>query len=123
MLKLFSDIAQSFGARAVQHPQKIDIIKSKNSIRTAMLECAKNGFVIGVYAPALADGMLLLGIDDFSFNSSEPVVLFKKYDMNGIELPRTQVALSEIRSVCPFDCPYESPAVKTPPKHPVLVSF
>jgi hypothetical protein len=92
---------------------KVNIIRSRISIRKALLECAQKNQIVGVFCPALNPGMLLVGIDDFSFSQSEPVIILKNFEMNGISLPRTTINLSEIRSICVFDSIYESPLVKS----------
>jgi len=91
---------------------KINLIKTKNTIRKALLESAQKGHVVGVYCPSLNPGMLLVDIDDFSMTDKEPVIIFKSQELNGIALPRNKVALSEIRSVCVFDMAYEAVVVK-----------
>jgi hypothetical protein len=96
------------------HGLKVNLIRSKIAIRKALLECAQKDQVVGVYCPALSGGMLLVGVDDFSLDHSEPVIIFKNYEMNGISLSRTRVSLSEIRSICVFDSVYESPLPKGP---------
>jgi len=100
------------GRNANQHGLKINLIRSRITIRKALLECAQKGEVVGVYCPALNSGMLLVGIEDFSVDQREPVIIFKDFEMNGITLPRTRVALSEIRSICVFDVAFEGAVVK-----------
>jgi|GEM_PF-1301540 len=101
---------------------RINIITSRRGIGKTLFESKETGKVVGVYSPALGEGMLLLGVHDVDANHSDPLIIFENYDLNGIRLQRNAIPLNEIRSVCPFDSGYEDPfAKKQPAKQPVLV--
>jgi hypothetical protein len=70
------------------------------------------GKVIGIYCPALGEGMFLTGVDDILTVESEEIIVLKPYDMNGILLHRNTISITEIRSVCPFDSFYINPMIK-----------
>jgi hypothetical protein len=90
----------------------LQLIRVKKSVREHLIECQRTGKVIGIYCPAIGTGMFLTGVDDIYNNGKEELVALKPYDMNGILLQRHHVALSEIRSICPFESYYTNPLIK-----------
>lgn len=90
----------------------LHIVKPRKSIQKILQDSVVSSNTVGIYCPALGEGMLLVGVEDVLTDSAEPVIVLKRYDLNGIMLQRTHVALSEIRSVCPFDTKYENPLLK-----------
>jgi hypothetical protein len=121
MKNILENLIDAFNSRKESDSpsvMRINIIKLKAEISNVILKARDVGNVVGVYSPALGEGMLLLGIEDVLTDRSEPVIVFKRYDLNGIVLQRTHIGLSEIRSVCPFNCKYENPRSN---KQPVLL--
>jgi|GEM_PF-2895056 len=90
----------------------IRVIKNRKDISKAVFNCVDSNTVLGIYCPAIADGLLLVGIESISTDGFEPIVTMRPYDLNGILLQRNQIAMSEIRSVCVFDSVYENPLFK-----------
>jgi hypothetical protein len=56
--------------------------------------------------------MLLIGVEDLINLHKDVLLMMKPYDMNGVLLKRTQVKISEIKSICCFDTQYSAPEVK-----------
>jgi hypothetical protein len=112
MKNILGNVIRLFNTQTAPKSMRINILKSRKAISSALFSCKDTGKVIGIYSPALGEGMLLLGVDDVLTDHEEPVAIFKRYDLNGIVLPRTRIAVSEIRSACLFDCLYENPMLK-----------
>lgn len=89
--------------------KKLSFIKARKEIKKEILKSKENQNVVGIYADALGDGMFLCCVDDLFAPKNEEVVVLKPYDMNGILLQRNELALSEIRAVCPLDFKYQNP--------------
>jgi len=107
-----------FTAKGTSGPTIINIVKSRRAIARAILKSKQTENVVGIYCPALGEGMLLVGIEDVLTDHREEVIILKKYDLNGILLERTHISISEIRSLCAFDSKYENPLFR---KEPALV--
>ena len=88
---------------------ELEFIKNRKSIYRELAVSKEAGTVVGINAPALGDGMFITAVDDIYSTEAGDVVLLKPYDMTGHFLPRTQLSLSEIRSVCPLKTPYRNP--------------
>jgi hypothetical protein len=109
--KLKEGLFPSFDS-VVWEPASIRIIKLRSIIRKEILMSRDSGKVLGVYCPVLGDGMFLTCVDDVVNGDGQEIVVFKPYDMNGHLLQRNQLAIAEIRSVCPFDSYYVNPLIK-----------
>jgi hypothetical protein len=123
MKSVVENLKHLLTSRAPVTPEsRVNIITSRRAMGKALFESKHKGNVVGVCSPSLGEGMLLLGVEDFCAQFTEPVFIFNNYDVRGTLLRKKQVALSEIRSVCPFDSAYTSPVEqKHSFKQPVLI--
>jgi hypothetical protein len=87
----------------------IRLIKARKIILKALQNALITQKVIGIYSPPLGEGMFLTGVESITTLGKEEIITLKPYDMNGIQLVRTDIAISEIRSACPFDSFYLNP--------------
>jgi hypothetical protein len=112
-MSLFEKFKEGFLSQFEATPtptSPIKIVKQRKSIRKELMDCKENGKVLGIYCPAIGEGMFLAGIDDILItDKGEEVIVLCPYDMNGILIQRNQIAMSEIKSVCPFDTFYIHP--------------
>jgi hypothetical protein len=90
----------------------LKIIKSKKVILQYLIDAKERDLAVGLYCPAIAEGMLLIGVEDLINLHKDVLLMMKPYDMNGVLLKRTQVKISEIKSICCFDTQYSAPEVK-----------
>jgi hypothetical protein len=110
-------ISALFKSAPQDSSQKLGMVSSRRAILKLIVNTKKNANVLGLYCPALGEGMLLVGIEDISLRDTEPVITLRPYDLNGILLQRNQISLSEIRSVCAFDAVYENPLLRRETVH------
>lgn len=88
---------------------ELEFIKNRRSIYRELAISKEAGTVVGITSPVLGDGMFITAVDDIYTTEAGAVVQLKPYDMSGHFLARTQLSLSEIRSVCPFKTAYRNP--------------
>lgn len=88
------------------------ILTTKKDIVKAIMHAKDTQNVLGVYAPALGEGLFLTGVLILDTDHAEPVVTFNRYDLNRIYLTRTQLGVSEIKGVCVFDHKYSNPLLQ-----------
>jgi hypothetical protein len=112
--RMFDQLKQLFSSSTTS-PPSINVVKNRKEISRAVHKAMDSGSVLGIYCPAIAEGMLLVGIEDISHGGLEPILSLRPYDLNGILIQRNQIALSEIRSICVFDSIYENPILRKEP--------
>ena len=95
----------------VSPPTNLEFIKFRKSLLYALTQSRKNGTVVGIYSPALGEGMFVTGVDDIYNDNNERIVVLKRYDLSGAILQRTTISLGEIRAICVFDMPYRNPVL------------
>lgn len=88
---------------------ELEFIKNRRSVYRELAASKEAGTVVGITSPALGDGMFITAVDDIYTTEAGAIVQLKPYDMSGHFLTRTQLSLSEIRSVCPFKTAYRNP--------------
>lgn len=94
-----------------REPRKLQFIRKRKDIRSALWNSKTNQTVIGIYSNVLGEGLFLCGVEDQFTMDGEEVVILKPYDMYGILLQRNTVSLSEIRAVCVMDYAYQNPLI------------
>jgi hypothetical protein len=85
------------------------MVKSRKGIIKELVNSKNTGTVLGIYCPALGEGMFLTGVEDFFTAGTEQIVELKRYDLNGVLLQRDHISLAEIKTVCPFRSMYTNP--------------
>jgi hypothetical protein len=88
-------------------------LRTRGPILEELRTCKQQEKVVGIYAPVLGEGIFITGIEDVYDWEKETVVVLKPCDIMGNFLQRNYLSLSEIKSVCPFNCKYENPFIKT----------
>jgi hypothetical protein len=86
-----------------------DFIKTRKGILKELYVSMRSRNLVGVYSPALGDGMFLVAVEDIETHSKEEIIIFHRYDMSGHILTRPHVSIGEIDMVCPFDKKYSHP--------------
>ena len=89
--------------------EKMEFIKFRKSLSKALSRSRKDGTVVGIYSDVLGEGMFVTAVDDIYSYDKEEIITLKPYDLSGVILKRTTIALSEIRAICVFDIPYKNP--------------
>jgi hypothetical protein len=91
----------------------LSFIKTNPEIFDLLTQSKATGALIGVYSPRLGEGMFLTRVESIHMETmhKEKIVVLNRYDMSGHILATTRVALSEIRTVCPFNQVYKNPAM------------
>ena len=107
---VFKQLASN-STTSVSIPSNLEFIKFKKSLLQALVESRKKGTAIGIYSPALGEGMFVTGVEDIYDDDSERIIVFKPYDLSGAILQRNTLSLSEIKAVCAFDMPYRNPVL------------
>jgi hypothetical protein len=87
----------------------MDFVKTRKGILRELVLSKQTGNLIGVYSRAFGDGMFLTTVQDIEGGSKEEIIAFNQYDMSGIILSRTHLALSEIKMICTFNKTYRNP--------------
>lgn len=87
----------------------IDFIKTKKGILKELILSKASGNVVGVYCPALGEGMFLTVVENIDPAPRSEIVMFNQYDMSGKILNRYEVTLDEIEMVCPMNQRYRHP--------------
>lgn len=87
----------------------IKVVKSRKEISRAITNAMETHTVLGVYSPALGDGLFLTGVLFYDTNHAEPIVTLNRYDHHGILLHRTELGISEIKGVCTLKMKYQNP--------------
>lgn len=100
------------GQRGAGSVPTFNMLRSRKDVYKAVIRARETGRALGIYCPAIAEGMLLVGVAQISTDLTQPVVTFHPYDLNGILLQRNKVALGELRTVCEFNCVYENPLLR-----------
>jgi hypothetical protein len=88
------------------------VLTTKKDILKAIIRAKDTQSVLGVYSPALGEGLFLTGVLILDTDHAEPIVTFNRYDLNRIYLNRTQLGISEIKGVCVFDHKYSNPLLQ-----------
>jgi hypothetical protein len=101
---LFNNQASSTGEQT-----DFNFVKARKAIKKELMQSKETGKAIGIYCPAIGEGMFLTCVEDISTVDGEETVSLKPYDMQGILLQRNQLSLSEIKSVCLMNCLYKNP--------------
>jgi hypothetical protein len=91
----------------------LSFIKTSPEILELLMHSKTTGSLIGVYSSMLGEGMFLTRVENIFMESMHNVkiVVLNRYDMSGHILATTRVALSEIRTVCPFPQLYKNPVL------------
>jgi hypothetical protein len=89
-------------AGPVRYDQPFDIVKTKNGIRRELQISMESGSLVGLFSPALSDGMLLVVVLRLESDGSGEAVILAKYDITGNLLSTNTLAMSEIKGICPF---------------------
>lgn len=92
--------------------EQMKVIRSRKEMLRSITIARDSQCVLGIYSPALGDGMFFTGVLSIVDEHGEVIINFSQYDMNGVLLMRTELALSEIKSVCLFPFKYENPLIK-----------
>jgi hypothetical protein len=87
----------------------LDFVKTRKGIWKELNLSKDSGSLLGVYSPALGEGMFLTKVDDIDSNEVNEIVVFSQYDMSGRILLRNTISLDEIQMVCPFNKTYRNP--------------
>jgi hypothetical protein len=90
----------------------LTFVKTNPEISELLIESQTTGTLIGVYSPMLGEGMFLTRVESICMENTQnkKIVVLNRYDMSGHILATTRVALSDIRTVCPFNQIYKNPA-------------
>lgn len=103
----------------ISRPQQQDaasgalkVVRAKKDILKAIIHAKDSQSVLGVYAPALGEGLFLTGVLIVDTDHAEPVVTFSRYDLNRVYLNRTELGISEIKGVCVFNFRYANPLLQ-----------
>ena len=86
-------------------------IKSRTDILKALLNSRETGNAIGVYSTGLGGGMFITAVDEVYDDDNEQIIVLKRYDLSGLVLQRTNLFLSEIKAICPFEISYRNPVL------------
>lgn len=76
-------------------------IESKEGIIEEISRSKTTGAVLGLYSPALGQGMFFTGVDDLYLMKNEEIVVLKPFDLHGVPLKRDHLSIREIKSVSP----------------------
>jgi hypothetical protein len=87
-------------------------VKTRKEITRAIINSLDNQEVLGIYSPALGEGLFLTGVLFFETSQAEPIVTLNRYDHNGVLLHRTELGISEIKAACALKMKYENPLLK-----------
>jgi hypothetical protein len=88
----------------------IKIVRAKKVMLKWLETALESKKVIGLRSPALGEGMFLVAVNDIrTCETDEILISLKPYDMSGTPLRETDLRLSSISSVCPFDSFYIDP--------------
>ena len=71
----------------------------------------ETGSLIGIYSGALGEGMFLVGINNVEKDYKSEIITFETYDQTGALLQRPQLAIEEIKMICPFNKKYVNPVL------------
>jgi hypothetical protein len=112
-MKNFAEKIRSllFNSRTSVQPDNtpFDFIKTRKGILKELYVSKQSRNLVGVYSPALGEGMFLVAVEDVEAHNKEEIIVFQRYDMSGHILTRTHVSIDEIDMVCPFDKKYNHP--------------
>lgn len=88
-----------------------EFITHPDGMVTEILKSKQDGNIIGIISPALGGpGMYLTAVDDFILaDGDNPLVVLKRFDMNGYLFPINKIPLNSIKAVCPFISKFENP--------------
>jgi hypothetical protein len=89
-------------AGPVRYHRPFDIVKTKNGIRRELQISMESGSLVGLFSPALSDGMLLVVVLRLESQGSAEAAILAKYDITGNLLSTNTLAMSEIKGICPF---------------------
>lgn len=92
--------------------QGMKVVRSRKEIARAIRHALDTNTVLGMYSPALGEGLFLTGVLFFDTSHAEPIVTLNRYDHHGVLLHRTELGISEIKGVCSLRMKYENPLVK-----------
>ena len=95
----------------VTSSSNLEFVKFRKSLLNALTKSRKNGTVIGIYSPALGEGMFVTGVEDIYNDNNEQIIVLRQYDLSGAILQRNILSLGEIRAICAFDMPYRNPVL------------
>lgn len=112
-MKNFAEKIRSLISNSKNPPQRdtspFDFIKTRKGILRELIISKQNRNLVGVYSPALGEGMFLVSVEEIERHNKEEIIIFHKYDMSGHILSRTHISIGEIKMVCPFDKTYHNP--------------
>lgn len=113
MMNFVSNIGKQVFYREDKKPtdEILQFLRSRKAILKELVRSRENRTVIGVYAAALGEGMFITSVDDIYVDDTEEIIVLKRYDLSGLILPRTELSLSEIQAICPFDLVYKNPVI------------
>jgi hypothetical protein len=108
-VKQISTALSPIALRTSEGTFKLEIIKNRKGILRELNVSKASGTVIGINSTALGEGMFMTSVEDVYGDEDQQIVSLKPCDMTGHILQRTQLALTEIRSVCPIKAIYKNP--------------
>ena len=117
MKNLIRRIKKYFGSAVQPYTTPFTFIKTKDDIISEITRCKSTGAVLGVYSPALGQGMFFAGIDDLYVMKNEEIVVLKPFDLHGVPLKRDHLSITEISSVSPTSISYKVTSSSRPTRH------
>jgi hypothetical protein len=109
LMKKFKAVLQKHGSGMLTDTTELEFIKTRKLILRELATSRDAGTVVGINSPALGEGLFITAVEDLYSARGGDVVHLKPYAMSGHILPRTQLSLTEIRSVCSFKTIYRNP--------------
>jgi len=83
--------------------QPFDCIKTRKGILRELLISKESDNLIGIFSPALGEGMFLIAVQCIESQYSEDVIAFQKYDLrDGRILSTARLSINDIQGICPF---------------------
>ena len=92
-----------------QNESQADWITATSDIERVLIESKENGNVVGITALSFGPTMIMTAVDDIIEVKNDKIVLLKEKDLLGIQLPESELLLSEIVKVLPLKTKYNDP--------------
>lgn len=83
------------------HP--FDCVKTRKGILRELMISKESGNLIGLFSPALGEGMFLIVVQCIESRSPAEEIAFHKFDVrDGRTLSTGRLSVNDIKAICPF---------------------
>jgi hypothetical protein len=106
-----------------KHKHELEFTTASEEILRILIHSKEYGNVVGISSPSLGAGIFITAVDKIILDY-ETVVVLKPFDVNGCNLEKNMLRLTEITCACAFKSQYQRIVHKyTVEQHEEVVAY